>query len=349
MNENIQNNNGINNNGSVPVGNVTNVQPVLSSVPQVAVSQGEPQIQNTVQPQVQPMAQGQSQVVSQPQIQPMITGVNLGENVSSAPVVQPLPNANASTLGVTAGNINSPIGSVPLDQIRPREEQAIINKDEEVVGPPVAVMSTPNNDDGVVVDENLKKVEIDYKPPSKAKTIGLILLFVLLIGFVLFLPEISDIVSKVLDNYNNPQAIDDTTVITSGRLICDLNTNTANFDKNYQYTFSFTESKLYKSELTITTRGDASLDEEELNNLNNSCLEIEELTKTMSGISISCNYSEGKLIERQLYDLQVVDMSQVTSAFVESGGSHPEYAYGEDIGLIERNMNSSGYSCQRQR
>ena len=361
MNENIQNNNGINNNTSV--NGASNEQPVLQPIAPTVDNQ--PQMQATTPEIVEPSAEP----VPSPVIQPL-PSVSTDNNAvvaqplpfvstenTDAPVVQPLPNVTEGNvtpvvMPSASGDVVSQIGNIPIDQIKPREvEFAEVHKEGEEVNPPATpvpaapVVATPatNGDDGAVVNENLKKVEIEYKPPSKAKTIGLIFLFVMLIAFVLFLPDISGIISR----FQGGGELEEKEVITTGRLSCDLNNNTTNFDKYYEYTFTFTNSKLEKSDFTITTRGDASLDEKELNQLAASCKEIESLIKTMKGFSVSCNYSEGKLVERQIYDLQNVDMEQVSSAFAESGGSHPEYLYGEDINLIEKNMLSSGYNCRR--
>ncbi len=367
MNENIQNNNGVNNNTSV--NGATSAQPVLQPVTPAVNNQTqapvtnpvvvEPTLEQSSAPVIQPLphvSDGNNEPVVQPL--PTVTEGNavpvvqplpaVAEN--AAPVVQPLPavaDGNAASVVPSAsGDVVSKIGNIPLDQIKPREEQfAEIPNEGGNDNTPVEQAPAPKADEGAIVNENLKKVEIEYKPPSKVKTFGLIFLFVMLIAFVIFLPDISNIISQ----FQSKGELEEKVVITTGRLSCDLNNSTTNLDKNYEYTFTFKDSKLEKSDLTITTRGDVSLDETELNQLASSCREIEDLTKSMKGFSVSCDYSVGKLVERQIYDLQNVDMEQVTSAFTESGGSHPEYLYGEDINLIERNMISSGYSCRRQR
>ncbi len=367
MNENMQNNNGINNNASV--NGAASTQPILQPVTSTVDNQLQAPVTNPVvvkptleqssAPVIQPLphvSDGNNEPVVQPL--PTITEGN------AVPVVQPLPAVTENTAPVVqplsavtdnaaigvpsaSGDVVSKIGNIPLDQIKPREEQfaEIPSEGSEDNAPSVEQAPVPKVDEGAIVNENLKKVEIEYKPPSKAKTFGLIFLFVMLIAFVIFLPDISDIISQ----FQSKGELEDNVVITTGRLSCDLNNSTTNLDRNYEYTFTFQDSKLEKSDLTITTRGDVSLDETELNQLASSCREIEDLTKSMKGFSVSCDYSVGKLVERQIYDLQNVDMEQVTSAFAESGGSHPEYLYGEDINLIERNMISSGYSCRRQR
>ena len=354
MNENIQNNNGVNNNASV--NGAASAQPVLQPVTPAVNNQTqapvanpvvvEPTLEQSSAPVIQPLPHV-SDGNNEPVVQPLPT-VTEGNAV---PVVQPLPavmDGNSTPVGVpsASGDVVSKIGNIPLDQIKPREEQfAEIPNEGDNANTPVEQAPAPKADEGAIVNENLKKVEIEYKPPSKAKTFGLIFLFVMLIAFVIFLPDISNIISQ----FQSKGELEEDVVITTGRLSCDLNNSTTNLDRNYEYTFTFKDSKLEKSDLTITTRGDVSLDETELNQLASSCREIQDLTKSMKGFSVSCDYSVGKLVERQIYDLQNVDMEQVTSAFAESGGSHPEYLYGEDINLIERNMISSGYSCRRQR
>jgi len=205
----------------------------------------------------------------------------------------------------------------------------------------------PTQDDpNAIVNENLKKVEINYTPPSKAKVVLLILFFIFLVGFIIFLPEINTMVNRLKAGDTGLEKEED---ITTGKLICTLDTSTAKLDKSYYLTFNFTDSKLEKTNFVITTKGDITLDEETLNGLNDTCNQLKKNVSEISGVSVQCSYSDGKLVETQVFELKDLDSEKLDAAFTEAGGNNPEYQYGQDIDRIERGMNASGYTCKRER
>lgn len=201
------------------------------------------------------------------------------------------------------------------------------------------------DDPGAVVNENLKEVEINYTPPSRFKVFLLVLLFVVLIAFVIFLPDIT----KFVDAFKAGELTNKEEVkITTGRLNCSLSTNTANLDKKYDVTFNFTDNQLEYMEYNITTRGNANLDEEVLDELNAYCKQLEDNVVGMNGVTIRCDYTNSQLVESQSFNLVDVDIEALDSAFIEAGGNYPEYKYGQDIDNIEKNMLASGYTCNRE-
>lgn len=213
-------------------------------------------------------------------------------------------------------------------------------------------VSTPNlgsntnsNDDKGIINENLKKVEINYTPPSKAKTISMIIMLVFIILFVVFLPEITSMVNLYKASKNEEKK----EIITTGKLECNLKTHTANLDIEYDRLFKYTDSKLESAEYLITTKGDIELDAESLNELNTKCNLLKENTKSMNGIDIKCTLTENKLIEKQNYKFANIVKEEIDSAFAEAGGTYPEYEAGFSIDEIERNMNAAGYTCVRKR
>ena len=201
------------------------------------------------------------------------------------------------------------------------------------------------NDPNSAVNENLKKVEVNYTPPSKGKTVALILFFVFLIGFVIFLPNITTLINK----FKSGNVEGGETVITTGRLVCEFDTNTTNLDKSYKLVFAFTDNKLDKLDYTITTKGDPSLDAKTLDELADRCKKLKSATGSVDGVTVSCDYSEGKLIERQAFVYVNLDADGLDAAYAEAGGTNPQYANGQDMDTIEKNMNASGYSCKRQK
>ena len=195
------------------------------------------------------------------------------------------------------------------------------------------------------VNENLKKVEINYTPPSKAKTVELILFFIFMIAFIIFLPDITTMVNKLKAGKES----DADQKITTGKLVCEFDTNTTNLDKNYRLVFGFSDNKLDSLDYNIITKGDPTEDADTLDELAERCKALKEYTNSITGVNISCDYSEGKLEEKQSFLYANIDDEKLNSAYSEAGGNNPQYTAGQDMDSIEKNMNASGYSCKRER
>lgn len=246
-------------------------------------------------------------------------------------------------------NNNVPNNNVPTNDNNKIEipEENTFNQDvvprtdilNDTVKPAVITNSEP-----VIVNEKLKKVEINYTPPSKFKMFVLFVFFILLIGFVLFLPEITSMVHK----YKSGAYSYKEEKITTGRMSCSLSSSTTNLDKNYDIVFNFTDNLLERTSFSITTIGDPSLDEEALDGLNESCKALMNEVSSIEGVTVNCNYTEGKLVEKQSFDLAKIDSEKLDAAYHEVGGNNPEYQYHQDMDKIEKGMNASGYTCKRE-
>jgi hypothetical protein len=241
--------------------------------------------------------------------------------------------------------------AVPVQPAPPVQPEVVNGADPRAVGinnsefiHPEAFEKGKANNDGAVVNEKLKKVEVEYKPPSKFKTFLVILLFVFLIAFVIFLPDITTFVEKKMSGEGGDEAVK----ITEGRMVCKLSTNTTNLDKSHELIFEFSYNKLERINYTIVTKGDPSEDADTLDELTETCKLLSKETEKIQGASVRCAPTTGKLEEYQAYDLKDLDMNEVRSVFTEAGGLYPEYPYGQDMDLIERSMNASGYDCKRE-
>ena len=198
------------------------------------------------------------------------------------------------------------------------------------------------NNAGAMVNEKLKKVEVEYKPPSKFK-IGLMLFFfVLILAFIIFLPEVTQYMSDLFDKK-------DKTVIeiTTGKLVCKLDSTTANLDKNYVRTFQFTDNKIEKVTFKTTTRGDITQDEATLNELNKQCTDIRYGIESLTGASIECDYQNGKLVETEKFDLATYDYEQTSAAYTEAGADMLKFDNGEDVDRVKTSMLQAGFSCEK--
>lgn len=213
--------------------------------------------------------------------------------------------------------------------------------------PPVMPVPTEiSTDPNKIVNENLKQVEIkEYTPPSKFKIVLLIIFFLLLVGFILFLPDITALIDKYKSgniNYTKEE-------ITTGKLICTLSSNTTNLDKNYSWRFIFSENKLESVRMELTTRGDVTADKETLSEIAEKCKTLESETNSINGVTVRCDIYDDRVIETQSFNLEIIDDKELASAYSEAGGVNPGYKYNQDISIIEKNMNASGYSCKKEK
>lgn len=247
-------------------------------------------------------------------------------------------NQNVSMPGSTGVNSNVQPNIQP--SVQPTVQPTVQPSVQPV---PNSINQVGNNDPGAVVNENLKKVEINYTPPSKFKVFCLILFFILLVAFVLFLPEISFFVDK----YKSGELNKKDEKIVNGSMKCNLRTTTTDLNKDYTLNFTFTNNALEIANFEIVTKGNVTLDEATLDNLNKTCKQLAEATKKINGVSITCDYTAGKLVEIQKFKLKDVNEDDLDSAFVEAGGNNPGYKYGQDMDTIEKQMNASGYTCER--
>ena len=171
----------------------------------------------------------------------------------------------------------------------------------------------------------------------------LIIFFGGLVAFIIFLPEIQAYIAEY-GFVGKGQ-----TEITDGRLICTLDTNTTNLDKSFERTFIFADKKLESATFTTTTKGDITKDEKTLDELSNTCKMKKEYVSSISGIGITCDYSDGLLTEKEHFDYKDFDMEKVKTAYAEAGVDVIEYEYGYDIDKIKTSMLQAGFSCKIER
>lgn len=234
---------------------------------------------------------------------------------------------------------------VPTEPVVPASDPRGVGIDNTAfIHPEAFDKANAPKDENAVVNEKLKKVEVEYTPPSNFKIGLMIAFFIFLIAFVLFLPEITSIINLRFSKDNEPKW----EKITNGRLYCYLNTNTTNLDKRYEYSFSFSDNKLEKLEYTVTTKGDPTLDAKALDNLAGICKQLSQDTEAIVGVTVRCKNMEGKLVETQSFELKDLDMAEVRSSYAEAGGTNPEYPYGQDMDIIESSLKASGYDCNRE-
>ena len=197
--------------------------------------------------------------------------------------------------------------------------------------------------DAINNDEKLKKVEIDPKQNSKANSIMLIIFFIALILFVVFLPDIQTLIAL---RKAGPQKTEE---ITTGKLVCTLESNTVNLDRSITRVFDYTDKKLQSAKFTTVVRGSSTVDAEALDEIDNQCKQIRENVDGMNGITVSCNYEEGKVTEKETFDYSVYSLDEVSAAYTEAGGSVLEFEQDEDIDQVMTLMRQGGFTCNKEK
>ena len=319
---------------STPISNIPVVNPISNNATEVMPqANGETQT-NTVAniPVVNPVSNNPTVVM------PQANGEKqTNTSVSNIPVVNPVSNNVGQMNDATQSFVFSPTASLDSSNSNNVVQNSFPQGEN--------LDTNPSNTGESISLDNQKKVDIEYKPPSKAKIIFMIFSFIVLLLFVIFLPEISSMINLYRSGaYNKEEE-----KITTGSMKCSLKTNTSNLDKNYDLLFKFKDNKLEKTEFVITTKGNPTEDEQSLDNLAAICTQLEENLKDATGVYIRCDYTTGKLVEKQSFDLGVIDFEQLNSAFAEAGGNNPEYQFGQDMDIVERSMKASGYTCTREK
>lgn len=182
------------------------------------------------------------------------------------------------------------------------------------------------------------------KKESNLKYYLTFIFLALLIWMVAFLPEISSFISDFFNNRKQEEIPE----ITTGKLTCTMSTNDDKYDYYYKAIFDFKDNKMYRLTFNVTTKGDQHLDAVELSAMKSSCDLLQQQTANFDGIEISCSLSNGVYENIQKLDYETLKVKDVTTAYLEAGGTYPNYKNGQDINEIEKEMKASNYTCERQ-
>ena len=258
-------------------------------------------------------------------VTPAVTTPNVTTTASNS--VTPTPSKTNVTPAVVTPNVTT-----------------IASKSE--TSPSATTFTTTNTSTEKVSDTGKEVSDSDKKSGKKTSNLKMYLSFIflaLLILMIVFLPEINTFVH---DFFNKKEA-ENTPSITSGHLICTLETNDSNFNYEYETDFSFKDSKLYKLTLTTKTVGDLNLDATDLSGLNASCQLLQFQTSKFDGVEVMCDLEGNTFTNTQTLDYEILNRDEVTTAYLEAGGIYPDYKYEENIDDIEKDMNAQNYSCAR--
>ena len=300
-------------------------------------------------------ATASNSVTSTPSTTTNVTSAVVTPNVTTTASnsVTPTPSTTNVTPAVATPNVtttasNSVTPTPSTTNVTPAvvtpNVTTIASKSE--TSPSATTFTTANTSTEKVSDTGKEVSDSDKKSGKKTSNLKMYLTFIflaLLILMIVFLPEINTFVH---DFFNKKEA-ENTPSITSGHLICTLETNDSNFNYEYETDFSFKDSKLYKLTLTTKTVGDLNLDATDLSGLNASCQLLQFQTSKFDGVEVMCDLEGNTFTNTQTLDYEILNRDEVTTAYLEAGGIYPDYKYEENIDDIEKDMNAQNYSCAR--
>ena len=247
----------------------------------------------------------------------------------TAPLLDPtLPN----TRGIQMDSMNPDIRYNPVtgEEMNVNDVINATKKEQEIEEPK---------------EENLKRVEIGKKIKSTWNSLLLILLFVFLVTFVIFLPEVQTKVSELFSGKKGEYI----ETIPTGKLVCTLEASTSNLDRNIERVFTYEKNKVKSGRFTTIVRGDITLDEDALDQLNEQCNKVKDKVSDLEGVTISCNYENGKLEERETFDYKTYSMEDVSSAYLDAGSSLVEIEYEADVDRVMTLMRQGGFTCNKEK
>ena len=229
-------------------------------------------------------------------------------------------------------------------EVAPVQESSPVSTPVVEAAPAQQVAPTPVEENTYEAKEPLKEVVVGQEEKtSNLKYVFTFILFIILGGTIIFMPEISKYMAQVKyerENANAPKIID-------GSLKCQLSRSSDRFDMEFKYEFVFNDNKFKKLNFVSETKGDANLDASELEVLYNECLTLKNVTESIDGITVGCDYGSGKVTKTQRLDYSNIDVDKAYTAYSEAGGVYPDYNYLEDMDKIEKNMKAAGYTCER--
>ena len=328
-----------------PTPSTTSVTPMPSTTTNVTSAVVTPNVTATASNSVTSTPSTTTNVTS------AVTTPNVTATASNS--VTPTPSKTNVTPAVVTPNVTTTASnSVTPTPSKTNVTPAVVTPNVTTIAsksetsPSATTFTTTNTSTEKVSDTGKEVSDSDKKSGKKTSNLKMYLSFIflaLLILMIVFLPEINTFVH---DFFNKKEA-ENTPSITSGHLICTLETNDSNFNYEYETDFSFKDSKLYKLTLTTKTVGDLNLDATDLSGLNASCQLLQFQTSKFDGVEVICDLAGNTFTNTQTLDYEVLNRDEVTTAYLEAGGIYPDYKYEENIDDIEKDMNAQNYSCAR--
>ncbi len=193
--------------------------------------------------------------------------------------------------------------------------------------------------------ETQEKVEPPKEvKPSKTRTVILVLIFILLFGVVLFLPEIRGFINSI-SAPPIPSSQQSEENQTKQRL-CTFEKETDEGTTSIALTFEYKERGLEKAKLINRIQLATPDQDQVLEDLKTSCQSFKEEIESYTGIKQYCSVEDQSLTITQNIDYENLDETALSKNIGELEGFYPEFVYRQDQTMIEALLSEVGYTCQ---
>ncbi len=190
----------------------------------------------------------------------------------------------------------------------------------------------------------------DEKPNSKEKKGGsglsLIIIAILLIGFTVGLPYITEYMNKEEEEQVEAPSVPDDVY---GVLKCSTMKN-SDVATTLMYSLYHTNNRLISASLETKTTLLSTTDEakEMLKTLETNCEALKETLKDAPYIKIVCDYKENQQISTHTMDNLKSNQELIDYDLTEQAGFTVDYAYNQDIKTLRNMLTNEGYTCNNQ-
>ena len=325
MNNNVNPNENLNQNNNLAQGSTNNVPTDVNNNP----GQSNNVVENVA-------------VNNNPGVVQSVSGKNASVNTDvgvSNDTTVPVSIASTTTTDANTEQIEN------TDNVKKVDERFSLFKQKDDKKTTPVIMSKKMSDKLEAERRKQREENEKYeaKPVSKVKYALMIIFFIFMFALVFFLPDITNYINIKKDL----KAQENAPAITTGLLTCRLDRTTDIFNISYTAQFSFTDSKLNKLSYVTSTEGDAIVDSDQLDAVLSKCKLLQNEVDSLAGVRVSCNQSEGTVVETQDFTYSLINKESINSAYIEAGGVYPEFENEQNIDVIEKNMSASGYKCER--
>lgn len=245
----------------------------------------------------------------------------------------------------------NPVNVVPSEPVQPSTNTPVTtNTTNQVdgssiktVGPRINTSQNNLNAAAFNMKEKEKKVVQSSEEKPKGLSVLLVLFLIGLILYAFFMPEISEFISAQKNKVSDPQ-------ITTGQLRCELTDRSSKFTITNERIFSFKDNRVTGYSFETITKGNATKDEKELEEIYNECMKLDMLVDAnqVSGVDINCNTAAGTITKSEEVDLTELDMSSFKTSYSEAGGTLPvDVSEGDNIDNVQQRMQSEKFTCSK--
>ena len=297
--------------------------------------------------------------------------------IEDTPVVEDVPVYEEPTIETEQTVAEPVVENVPIYEEQPQIEETtnteVVESQVEMqpvtYAEPIAEIpnvsiedqTLPSMDSQIITDR--KDVKVRKKKAKDVRTILLVILLLGLFGFVMFMPNIQDLINKFKkdvglseiekqakqieerqnqDSTKKTQTEDGTIVSEKlSKLTCTTNIMALDsYDKIVEEVFEYnSKNEVINSKYTTTYRFNTQNDKYE--SLKTECNENSLKYVDKAGYEVACSYNDTEVVISDVFELKTYKTIQEGSKIIEANAR-----YKENINSIKTRLESIGYACR---